>query len=52
METQIFPTDSQQLKSYWNRPGGKFGVLAGLGILAAIGYYVLPSHALAFFCIA
>jgi hypothetical protein len=42
METQIFPTDGQQLKSYWNRPGGKFGLLAGLGILAAIGYYVLP----------
>jgi predicted nucleic acid-binding Zn-ribbon protein len=42
METQIFPTDAQQLKSYWNRPGGKFGTLAGLGILAAIGYYVLP----------
>ena len=42
METQIFPTDSQQLKSYWNRPGGKFGTLIGLGVLAAIGYYVLP----------
>jgi len=42
METQIFPTDAQQLKSYWNRPGGKFGTIAGIGILAAIGYYVLP----------
>jgi hypothetical protein len=43
METQIFPTDSQQqLKSYWKRPGGKFGTLAALGIFAAIGYYVLP----------
>jgi hypothetical protein len=42
METQIFPTDAQQLKSYWNRPGGKFGTLAGLGILGVIGYYVLP----------
>lgn len=42
METQIFPADAQQLKSYWKRPGGKFGTLAGLGILAAIGYYVLP----------
>jgi hypothetical protein len=42
METQIFPTDAQQLKSYWKRPGGKFGTIAGLGILAAIGYYVLP----------
>ena len=43
METQIFPSDTQQkLKSYWSRPGGKFGALAGLGILGAIGYYVVP----------
>jgi hypothetical protein len=43
METQIFPADAQQqLKSYWNRPGGKFGAIAGLGILGAIGYFVLP----------
>ncbi|HEY5749409.1 MAG TPA: hypothetical protein VIU12_25250 [Chryseolinea sp.] len=42
METQIFPADAQQLKSYWKRPGGKFGTLAGLGVLTAIGYYVLP----------
>lgn len=42
METQIFPADAQQLKSYWKRPGGKFGTLAALGILAAVGYYVLP----------
>jgi len=42
METNIFPTSKQELKSYWNRPGGKFGVVAGLGILALIGYYVLP----------
>jgi hypothetical protein len=42
METQIFPAEGQQLKSYWKRPGGKFGMIAGIGILAAIGYYVLP----------
>jgi hypothetical protein len=42
METQIFPADAQQLKAYWNRPGGKFGTIAGLGILGVIGYYVLP----------
>ncbi|RFS23869.1 hypothetical protein DVR12_08240 [Chitinophaga silvatica] len=44
METQYFPaTDSgQKLKSYWNRPGGKFGILIGLGLLVAIGYYVVP----------
>jgi hypothetical protein len=42
MEAQIFPTSDQKLKSYWNRPGGKFGVVAGLGILALIAYYVVP----------
>jgi hypothetical protein len=42
METNIFPTSKQELKSYWNRPGGKFGIFAGVAILAAIGYYVLP----------
>lgn len=42
METNIFPTSQQELKSYWNRPGGKFGIFAGLGILAVVGYYVLP----------
>lgn len=45
METQIFPSGSNQvdkLKSYWSRPGGKFGVIAGIGLLAAIGFYVIP----------
>lgn len=42
METQFFPTDGQQLKAYWKRPGGKFGTLAGIGLLVAAGYYVLP----------
>jgi len=42
METQFFPKDAQQLKSYWKRPGGKFGTLVGLGLLVAAGYYVLP----------
>jgi hypothetical protein len=44
METQIFPAaeSGQKLKSYWNRPGGKFGLLIGLGLLVAIGYYVIP----------
>ncbi|MGC3947015.1 MAG: hypothetical protein QM762_21275 [Chryseolinea sp.] len=42
METQFFPTDGQPLKAYWKRPGGKFGTLAGLGLLVAAGYYVLP----------
>jgi hypothetical protein len=42
MNTEIFPNSPQELKSYWNRPGGKFGIIAGVGILAAIGYFVLP----------
>jgi len=42
MDAQIFPASSQELKSYWNRPGGKFGIFMGLGILAIIGYYVVP----------
>ena len=45
METQIFPSSNNQvdkLKSYWNRPGGKFGLIAGLAFLVAIGYYVVP----------
>ncbi len=42
METNIFPTNQAELKSYWNRPGGKFGVIAGVGILGLLGYYVAP----------
>jgi hypothetical protein len=41
METQIFP-QQQQLKSYWDRPGGKFGIIAGIGILVLVGYFVVP----------
>ncbi len=43
MQTQIFPgSDAQveKLKSYWNRPGGKFGVMFGLGLLAIAIYYI------------
>ncbi len=43
METNYFPAESgQKLKSYWNRPGGKFGIFIGLGLLVLIGYYVIP----------
>ncbi len=42
METQIFPTSPQELKSYWNRPGGKFGIIMALGIIAIVGYFVIP----------
>lgn len=41
METQIFPAQ-QQLKSYWDRPGGKFGIIAGVGLLVLVGYFVVP----------
>lgn len=43
METSIFPVaNSDKLKSYWNRPGGKFGLVIGIGLIGLIGYYVLP----------
>ncbi len=44
METQIFPSNAQtdKLKAYWDRPGGKFGVLFGIGVLVSIAYYVIP----------
>lgn len=32
----------QKLKSYWNRPGGKFGTILGILGFGLIGYYVLP----------
>lgn len=42
METQLLASGQQQLKSYWNRPGGKFGTIAGIGFLAIIAYFVVP----------
>ncbi len=43
METNMFPAAAQdKLKSYWSRPGGKAGVVIGLGLLTLIGYYVIP----------
>jgi hypothetical protein len=43
MELQTFPNSpDQKLKSYWNRPGGKFGILIALGLIVLIGYYVVP----------
>ncbi len=43
METNVFPATAQdKLKSYWSRPGGKFGVIIGLGLLVLIGYFVIP----------
>jgi len=42
METSILPGANEKLRSYWNRPGGKFGIFIGIAALAAIGYYVVP----------
>src|SRR5688572_28858308 len=42
MDAQIFPTTQQKLKSYWNRPGGKFGIIAGITIFAVVAYFVFP----------
>ena len=43
MDTNIFPAGAQdKLKSYWSRPGGKFGIIIGLALLTLIGYYVVP----------
>lgn len=43
METNMFPAAAQdKLKSYWSRPGGKAGIVIGLGLLTLIGYYVIP----------
>ncbi len=43
MELQVFPNDStQKLKSYWDRPGGKFGIVIGIGLLCLVGYFVIP----------
>jgi phosphate uptake regulator len=42
METNIFPSSKQELKSYWSRPGGKFGVFFGLALIGAIAYFVVP----------
>lgn len=44
MNTQVFPQspEGEKIKSYWNRPGGKFGVMVGILGLGALGYYLLP----------
>lgn len=43
METSLIPGGTQEkLKSYWNRPGGKFGTIALIGLLGAAGFYLIP----------
>ena len=40
----IFPStqSGDKLKSYWNRPGGKFGTVIGLAGLGVAAWYLLP----------
>ena len=46
MNTNPFPQtggdSGEKLKSYWNRPGGKFGTLVGIILFGVIAYYVEP----------
>lgn len=46
MKTEIFPdvagAGGEKLKSYWNRPGGKLGVLVGAGLLSVAAYFLVP----------
>ena len=43
METgSVFPQSGEKLGSYWSRPGGKFGTIAGLVIFGIVGYYLFP----------
>lgn len=41
MDTNVFP-NADKLKSFWQRPGGKFGIVIGLGLAVLVGWYVLP----------
>jgi hypothetical protein len=43
LATSIVPESAEiKLKSYWHRPGGKFGVVFGLAVIALVAYYVVP----------
>lgn len=42
MQTDIFPSQQSKLKSYWRRPGGKFGVIMGIGLTLVAGYFLVP----------
>lgn len=42
MTDSLIPSNQEQLKSFWNRPGGKFGVVFGIGVAALIAYYLIP----------
>jgi len=34
--------NNEKLKSYWNRPGGKFGIVAAVGLLFVFVSYIMP----------
>ena len=43
MNTSTFPSQGEdKIKSYWNRPGGKFGTIAGIILLGIAGFYLAP----------
>ena len=42
MQTEIIPSSKEGLKSYWKRPGGKFGIIMGIGIMLVIAYFLVP----------
>jgi len=44
MNVDVFPQSqgADKVKSYWNRPGGKAGVVVAVLLLGLAGYYVFP----------
>jgi hypothetical protein len=42
MTDNLIPRNQEELKSFWNRPGGKFGFVFAIGIAVLIAYYVIP----------
>jgi hypothetical protein len=43
METSLISAESEsKLKSYWNRPGGRFGVIFGILLLGIAAYIIVP----------
>jgi hypothetical protein len=42
MNTNVFPQQNGNDKSYWSKPEGKIGTVFGILGLGAVGYYLLP----------
>jgi hypothetical protein len=43
MITSIISAETEtKMKSYWNRPGGKFGVFMGIMLLMLAAYFIVP----------